>query len=99
LTPTVLITPQAEFDLWEIGVFIAQDNLRAAEKVLFTIDRKCRLLAVRPGLGRLRLELAVGLRSFPVVSYVVFYRVISGGVEVIRVLHGSRDVEALFKRG
>ncbi len=93
---TVLITPQAEFDLWEIAAYIAQDNLRAADRLLHAIDRKCHLLAANPGMGRRREELALRIRCFPVSSYVIYYRTVPGGVEVIRVLHGSRDIEALF---
>jgi toxin ParE1/3/4 len=93
----VLITPRADFDLWEIGTYIAQDSVRAAEQFLRLIDQKCRLLARSPKLGRLREELVVGIRSFPISSYVIFYRSMPGGVEVIRVLHGSRDIDALFK--
>lgn len=29
--------------------------------------------------------------------YLVFYRVLDDGVEVLRVLHGSRDIERLFR--
>jgi toxin ParE1/3/4 len=29
----------------------------------------------------------------------VFYRPLAGGIEIIRVLHASRDLEALFKGG
>jgi len=30
-------------------------------------------------------------------NYVIFYRPISEGIEVIRVLHGGRDIERLFQ--
>lgn len=90
--PKVLSTPRANRDLVGIGLHIAQDSPRAADKVLAAIERKCKMLARSPRLGRLREELAPGMRSFPVGSYVVFYRVMPGGVEIIRVLHGARDI-------
>ena len=90
--PKVLSTHRASLDLVELGGRIAQDNPRAAEKTLMAIDSKCKMLARRPRLGRRREELAHGLRSFSVGSYVVFYRAMRGGVEVIRVLHGARDI-------
>jgi toxin ParE1/3/4 len=53
--------------------------------------------ANQPGIGRPRDDLKPGLRSFVVKSYVVFCRVVDGTVEVVRVLHGSRDIEAIFR--
>ena len=61
------------------------------------IDQKLLALASTPGMGRTRDEIAEGLRSFPVGRYVIFYRTIPEGVEIVRVLHGSRDVDALFQ--
>jgi toxin ParE1/3/4 len=95
--PQVLRTAQAAIDLLEIWVYIAEESsMDAADRVLGTIDRKCQALAEQPGMGRRREELASGLRSLPVGSYVIFYRDQDGGIEVIRVLHGARDIEALF---
>jgi len=48
-------------------------------------------------MGRLRDELADGLRSFPVGRYVIFYRPIPKGIEIVRVLHGARDLDAIFR--
>lgn len=53
-------------------------------------------MAAQPNMGRGRDELTEGLRSLPVGRYVIFYRHIPGGVEIIRVLHGSRDLDAIF---
>ena len=90
--PKVLSTSRATRDLVEIGLHIAQDSPRAADKMLAAIGRKCKMLAHLPRLGRRRDELAPGLRSFSVGSYVVFYRTMHDGVEIIRVLHGARDI-------
>jgi hypothetical protein len=48
-------------------------------------------------MGRLRPELAPHLRSFPIGNYVIFYRLTQEGIEVARVLHGARDIDALFR--
>jgi toxin ParE1/3/4 len=50
------------------------------------------MLAQFPEIGRNRPELVVGLRSFPVDSYSIFYRVIDGGIEIVRVLSGFRVI-------
>ncbi len=48
-------------------------------------------------MGRPRDELAEGLRSFSVGRYVMFYRAIPEGVEIVRVLHGARDLGPIFQ--
>ena len=83
-------------DLYEIGLYIAQDSLAAAELVLDALDAKIRTLAHSPDIGRSRPELAPGVRSFPAESYVIFYRHDKDTVEIIRVLHGARDTNRFF---
>ena len=50
-----------------------------------------------PEIGRPREDLAARLRSFPVGSYIIFYRPMEYGVEIARVLHGARDLPPLFE--
>ena len=47
-------------------------------------------------MGRRRDELLPTLRSFPVDDYLIFYRPIVEGIEVVRIVSGYRDLEALF---
>jgi toxin ParE1/3/4 len=95
---SVARTSQAEQDLIEIGVYIAADDPAAADRWIDLIGETCRLLAALPGMGRDRKDLLAKLRSFPVGNYIIFYRPVAGGIIVIRVLHGARDIEALFPR-
>ena len=94
--PNVFRAPLAERDLEELWRYIANDNPSAADKLIDMIGEKCRLRVVNPEMGQARPELAPGLRSFSVGNYVVFYRPIEGGIEVARVVHGARDLDALF---
>lgn len=48
-------------------------------------------------MGRKRDELVPNLRSFPVGNYLIFYRPINQGIEVLRVLHGARDIPSIFE--
>jgi toxin ParE1/3/4 len=48
-------------------------------------------------MGRSRPELATDLRSFPVGHYVIFDVPLPKGVEIVRVLHGSRDIESILQ--
>ena len=92
----VLRKPQAEADLIEIWTYIAQDSLTRADKLLDEIDEKSQMLAQSPFIGKTRDELGPTIRSFPIGNYVLFYQPIEDGIEIIRVLHGARDIEALF---
>jgi toxin ParE1/3/4 len=91
------VSDAAVADLEEIWLFIAQDNPEVADRFVRTIVARFAKLAAMPYLGRQRAELSTGLRSFPVGSYVVFYRPMDNGVEVVRVLHGARDLPPLFE--
>ena len=94
--PRIKRTRDAKDDVAGIWRHIAQDNLDAAERWLDTLDSKMNLLAQFPGLGPKRDELAPGLQSFPVGNYIIFYRPMKGGIQIIRVLHGGRNLPELF---
>jgi len=96
---TIVKRPRAELDLLDIWDYIADESFDRADDFLDRVDRKLQTLARNPGLGRRREELLAGLQSFPVGNYVVFYREIENGIDVIRILHGSRDIEDIFSRG
>ncbi len=89
-------TAQAEEDLIEIWTYIAQDSFIAADQVLDDIEAKFYMLADNPQMGRLRPDIAPELRYFTVAKYLILYRTISGGVQIVRVIHGARDLPRLF---
>ena len=88
---------RARADLRDIRDHILQDNpARAVSFVAELLDR-CQLLADKPVIGRARPELRRGgLRSFPHGDYLIFYRPLSDGVQIVRVLHGARDARRLL---
>jgi toxin ParE1/3/4 len=88
---------RATDDLAEIWDYIADDSEAQADLFIDTIDRKLRLLAEQPNLGRSRSELAENMRSFPIGRYVVFYIVMPSSIQVVRVLHGARDLAPIFE--
>ena len=88
--------PTAENDLDDIWFFIDQDSPDNADKFLDEIEETCRKLARFANMGRNRDDLHPGLQSFPVGKYLIFYLPINGGIEVVRVLHGMMDIDALF---
>ena len=94
--PQVLKRPQAETDLDDIWWHIAQDNPDAADRLLDTIDERCKTLAQFPYIGTSRDDLLPNLRSLPVGNYLIFYLPLPDGIEVVRVLAGMRDIDAIF---
>ena len=90
--PKFKLTPAAEQDLQEIWLHIAQDNLKAADKLLDRIEAQCELLAIHPQLGPAREDIAKGLRYHPLANYLILYRAIAQGVEIVRVAHGARNI-------
>ena len=94
--PQVTRRPPAETDVLEIWDYIADYSLDAADRWVDHLDEQFRMLATQPMMGRARDELAPGVRSFPFGRYVVFYVPLTNGIDVVRVLHGARDIDAVF---
>lgn len=94
--PAAKRTAQAEEDLFEIWGYVAQDNHAAADRLLDAFDRAFSLLAEQPALGPARPDIAPQLRYFPHGNYLILYRVLSDGIEVVRVVPGSRRIENVY---
>ena len=90
---------RARYDLIEIGNFIARDDTAAAAQFVSELEKRCLLLAARPFAGRARDELIPGLRSVPHGRYVIFYRPTEDRVQIVRVLHGARDLPRALQSG
>jgi toxin ParE1/3/4 len=90
------VAPSAYQDLQAIWDFVAARDEVAARRLVQSITDKFNFLLSFPDSGRLRHELLVDMRSFPVGRYVVFYQASAEGIEILRVLHGSRDVPGVF---
>jgi toxin ParE1/3/4 len=83
-------------DLGEIRDYIARDNRTAAKRFVERLRARCRLLSEQPHIGRERPDIRAGLRSLPIQNYIVFYRLVDDTVEIVSVVHGSRDVGTVF---
>ena len=94
----IIRSPEAKRDAVDIWTYIARDNLAAADRLLEGLDERLRLLADTPLLGRPREELAPNLRSYPVGNFILFYQPTPSGIELVRILHGARNLRRLFHR-
>lgn len=92
----VRVSGLATSDLDAIWDYIAGDNPLAADRMVDQIFNRCQSYANQSELGELRPELGADLRCFSVGFYVVYYRPIPDGIELVRVLHGARDVGRHF---
>lgn len=85
-------------DLEERSEYIRRHNPRAALRFLAEAEATIGRLAAMPGLGSRYAPdhpVLADLRFFPISRYesdLVFYRPLGDGIEVIRVLHGARDL-------
>jgi toxin ParE1/3/4 len=87
------LSPEALNDLELIRDFIAIDNANAAERSVDQFFEAFEHLAVWAKSGHVRSDLtSKNVRFWPVASYLIVYRDHSGGIQIVAVLHGSRDV-------
>ncbi|MFL6235699.1 MAG: type II toxin-antitoxin system RelE/ParE family toxin [Thermoanaerobaculia bacterium] len=92
-----VLTAAARADLSEIAELIRQDSPGAARKVVKSLRDAMAKLAGMPQMGHIREDLArTSLRFWPVYSYLIIYDPQSRPIQVVRILHGARDVRALM---
>jgi toxin ParE1/3/4 len=90
------ITATARADLHEIRDSITKDKPEAARRFVRRLREQARALSETPGMGRRRRDLRPDLYSFPIGRYVLFYRPQPGGIVLVRVIHGRRDLPTIF---
>ena len=74
--------------------YLQERNPAVAAALLAEIDLTIELLAAFPEVGRPRDELRAGVRSFKLrrFQHIIFYRVAGDVIELLRLLHTSRNV-------
>ena len=88
-------------DIDEHAAYIAARNVDAAYRFLDKVEETFDLLAHHPRIGSPRFDgIVAGLRAWPVAtfrSYVILSIVTRKAVQIVRVVHGARDIEVLLK--
>jgi Plasmid stabilization system protein len=92
----VFFTRQAREDLIDIWLHIAADDPGAADRVLDRLEMAAMNLIENPRMGPARDDIRQGLRYLVSDTYLILYRIVKDGVEVVRVVHGRRDLFGLF---
>ena len=89
-------TPLAEQDLEAIADYIAADNPARALSFVRELRAQCQRITLNPPGYRLRPELGDGIRSCAHGHYVIFFESDPDAVLIVRILHGARDLPAVF---
>jgi toxin ParE1/3/4 len=101
--PQARIRPLAAKDLEKIVRYLDEQSALAGDRFLEEFFHATNLLAERPGMGSLRRTRGrlKGLRSWPLDkfdSYLIFYLPVDVGIEVVRVLHGARNIDRELRK-
>src|SRR3546814_7550505 len=92
------LRPRAEADIEAIALHIAQDNPSAAKRCYDDIHLRCQRIGEMPGIGVARPEVRPELRSLPVGNYLILYRRIDAGAEIVRVDRKSTsEIQSLMR--
>jgi toxin ParE1/3/4 len=91
----VVITAPAVADLREIGDCIAEDSPLFAEKIVSELEDACLKLSRWPERFPYAEKVGVGIRRAVHKRYLIFYPV-GKSVEVLRIIHGARNYEAML---
>ena len=99
----VLVRPRPDRDLDELALYIAENNLEAGKRFYDAVEKALQRISQMPQVGhRYSSERSSGedeLRVWPVSGFesiLVFYRVRKDVIDVVRVLHGARDIRRLL---
>ena len=98
----VIIRPRAVIDVENCANYLLERSVVAAIRFADAVAAEFDKLAEMPGMGALR-EFAnpnyAGMRSWPITgfeNYLIFYVPLENGIQVVRVLHGARDIDNIF---
>jgi toxin ParE1/3/4 len=104
MTPRFNVLPSADRDLDDQAEYLAREaSLETALRFYDAANTTFEKLARMPGMGERRESpkpRLAGLRVWRIEGFenhLVFYRPIDGGIEIVRVLHGARDIDRLLE--
>ena len=93
---SIYYSPEAEKDLEGVFAYLREHSENAVMRLAESIDQRTAILAANPGIGRDRSDLIEGLRSSAIEKFVLFFRLKGTTLEIVRLLHGARDIDSIF---
>lgn len=97
----MILRPSSVFLRDTARIALRMNQPEAGVRFLAAVDETLKQLRMHPELGRLRPEVKPGLRSWQVDGFgkwIIFYRVEPGGLRLVRLLHGSRNLPRALQR-
>ncbi len=94
--PDITRSAQAKEDTRNILLYLAErsGSQRVSDNFALQMDERIQQYARQPQMGTVYDELLPDLRYFTFKNqYIIFYQETSSGIEIIRVLHGARDID------
>jgi toxin ParE1/3/4 len=91
-----IISRPAIRDLESISSYFAEVNVEAGERFLRGFNKRCQQLTSFPKMGRSYDDVCSGLRGLTLEGYIILYRVLDDGIEIVRVANGRQDLRSLF---
>ncbi len=93
----ITVKPEAEQDLRDIGRYIARDNPGGAISYIRVLRQQIAKIADHPRSYPVRDDLGDGLRKAVYGKYLILFVITDNDViEILRVLHGARDLGEVF---
>jgi len=87
----------ASRDLNDISEYFASNNVRSGERFFEDFNRKCKQLVSFPQSGKAYESIYPNLKGVPLSGYIVFYRIVEDGIEILRVVSGRRALPSVFQ--
>jgi toxin ParE1/3/4 len=92
MTGRYTLSPRAQGDLDEIWTYtVNRWGTEQAEFYIRQIGRNIETVAAQPVIGRACPEVRAGYYKYPSGSHVLFYRLMDGGIDIVRILHERMD--------
>ena len=102
MTHSIQKRPQVIRNLIELATYIVEDNMDASERFPIAVEETFKQLGEMPKMGKLRQfshPNLIDVRQQAIKGfrrYLIFYRLINSGVEILRLIHGTRNIEDIF---
>jgi plasmid stabilization system protein ParE len=94
------LSRKARRDVFDLWLYIAKDSVEAADRVEAVIFENCELLAENPRIGKFTMRATkrplLSWPALPYKNYLIFYEFRHGGITIVRIVRGERDIPKLL---
>ena len=91
-----VINVLASQDLTEISDYFAEMNIEVGERFFREFNSRCQQLVSFPSSGKSYTVIRADLRGLSIEGYIIFYRILDDGIEILQVVSSRRNLPSLF---